>query len=581
MDIFAVIRLFGGLALFLFGMTIMGDSLEKQGAGKLKGILENLTSNPIKSVLLGAAVTAIIQSSSATTVMVVGFVNSGIMKLSQSIGVIMGANIGTTVTAWLISLTGISADSGILRFVEPTNLSFALAIIGIILYMFCGKANKKDIGSIFLGFTILIVGMDFMSAAVKPLADFPEFQNILTMFNNPILGVLSGAILTGILQSSSASVGILQALSVTGGIYFSNAIPIILGQNIGTCITAMISSVGTSKNARRAAVVHLSFNVIGTTIFLALFYSINAIVGFPFFDDVIDKTGIAIVHTVFNIFCTLLLLPFTKQLEKLACLIIRDDDKDEDISPLDERLFEAPAIAINQARRVTVDMANVAKETLLASLPLLTEYDAKIAAQIRESESKVDKYEDMLGTYLVKLSRKNLSMKDSHEISLLLHTIGDFERISDHAVNLIEVAEEIHTKKVSFSEQAESEISKMCDALRDILSLTVTAFAEGDLSAAKNVEPLEQVVDELKLIMKNGHIKRLQADRCTIESGFIFSDLITNCERVADHCSNIAICMLRINDDSLNTHEYLAGIKDHKDTSFDSAYREYAKKYNI
>lgn len=581
MDIFAVITLFGGLALFLFGMTVMGDSLEKQGGGKLKGILENLTSNPLGGVLLGAGVTAVIQSSSATTVMVVGFVNSGIMKLSQSIGIIMGANIGTTVTSWLISLTGIESDNFFMQFLKPSNFSFALAVIGIIFYMFCGKAGKKDLGAALLGFTILIVGMDFMSSAVEPLADVPAFQNILLLFTNPILGVLCGALLTAVIQSSSASVGILQALSVTGGVRYANAIPIILGQNIGTCITAILSSVGTNKNAKRAAVVHLSFNIIGTTVFLIAFYSINALVGFSFIDSVIDKTGIAVVHTAFNIFSTLLLLPFTKQLEKLACLIIRDDAKKDKPLLLDERLFEAPAIAITQAKRVTGTMAVVSKSALVDALSLLENYNAETAREIRQKETEVDGYEDMLGTYLVKLSRKSLSMRDSHEISLLLHSIGDFERISDHAVNLIEVAEEIHAKHVTFSEEALKEIGTMKQALSEILTLTVDAFLNEDLEAAKSVEPLEQVVDALKQAMKANHIERLQENRCTIETGFIYSDLITNCERVADHCSNIAVCMLRINDDSLNTHEYLADVKNRGDEQFDAKYKDYAKKYRV
>lgn len=584
MDIFSVITLFGGLALFLFGMTVMGDSLEKQGGSKLKGILERLTSSKLGGVLLGAGVTAIIQSSSATTVMVVGFVNSGIMKLSQSISVIMGANIGTTVTAWLISLTGIESDSLIMRFLKPSCFSFVLAFIGILLYMFYGKAGKKDIGAACLGFTVLIVGMDYMSAAVKPLADVPEFRNILLLFNNPVLGVLTGALLTGIIQSSSASVGILQALSVTGGIHYSNAIPIILGQNIGTTVTALLSSVGTNKNAKRAAVVHLCFNVIGTVVFLVLFYTANAIFAFPFFNKVIDKAGIAVVHTTFNVFSTLLLLPFTKQLEKLACFIVRDDKKGAEQTekkPLDERLFEVPAFAITRAKSVTNDMAVLAENGLIDALGLLENYDAKIAAQVRSGEEKVDSYEDMLGTYLVKLSRESLSGEDSHGVSLLLHSIGDFERISDHAVNLCEVADEIHAKKVAFSPEAVHEIQTMKQALTEILNLTVGAFAHNDLAAARSVEPLEQVVDALGESMKSNHIKRLQENRCTIETGFIYADLITNCERVADHCSNVAVSMLRINDDSLDAHKYLAQVKNHQNEQFETKYNEYAKKYHV
>ncbi len=582
MGLFSLIRLFGGLALFLFGMTIMGDSLEKQSGGRLKKILENLTSNPLKGVLLGAAVTAVIQSSSATTVMVVGFVNSGIMKLSQSIGIIMGANIGTTITSWLISLTGIESDNIFMQLLKPTNFSLVLALVGIILYMFLGNSSsKKDTGAIFLGFTILIVGMDFMSDAVKPLANVPEFQNILLLFNNPLLGVLTGALLTAILQSSSASVGILQALSVTGQIRYSNAVPIILGQNIGTCVTALLSSVGTNKNARRAAVVHLSFNIIGTFSFLVLFYVLNAIIRFPFFGDSIDKFGIAVVHTCFNVVSTLLLLPFTKQLEKLACVIIKDDHKEDKPQLLDERLLEAPAIAINQAKTITDKMAEIAGNSLNSSLSLITSYKKDIAAGIIEDEKTVDNYEDELGTYLVKLSHESLSVKDSHMVSTLLHTIGDFERISDHAVNIIDVAEEIKNKSIKFSKEAQYEIDTMRNALREILKLTVDAFVNNDIDAAMSVEPLEQVVDELKRKMKANHIKRLQENNCTIETGFIYSDLITNCERVADHCSNIAVCMIRINDDRFDTHKYLESVKKGNNEFFDEKFSAFAKKYEI
>lgn len=582
MGLFSVIRLFGGLALFLFGMTIMGDSLEKQSGGRLKKILENLTSNPIRGVLLGMAVTAVIQSSSATTVMVVGFVNSGIMKLSQSIGIIMGANIGTTVTSWLVSLTGIESDNIFMQLLKPTNFSFVLALIGIILYMFLGNNNsKKDLGSIFLGFTILIVGMDFMSEAVKPLADVPEFQRILILFNNPLLGVLTGALLTAIIQSSSASVGILQALSVTGQIRYSNAIPIILGQNIGTCVTALISSVGTNKNARRAAIVHLSFNILGSFSFLILFYVMNAVIKFPFFGDTIDKFGIAVVHTCFNIVSTLLLLPFAKQLEKLACVIIKDDHIVDKPQLLDERFLEAPAVAINQAKRITNKMASIAQNSLESSLDLITSYNKEAALKITEDENTVDNYEDELGTYLVKLSRESLNVKDSHMVSTLLHAIGDFERISDHAVNIRDVAEEIKNKNIKFSVKAQHEIEMMKKALSEILALTVDAFVNENIEAAMSVEPLEQVVDELKRRMKANHIERLQKDGCTIETGFIYSDLITNCERVADHCSNIAVCIIRINDDKFDIHRYLENVKKGNNEYYDDKFRMFTEKYDI
>lgn len=581
MDLFSIIRLFGGLALFLFGMSIMGDSLEKQGGGKLKKILENLTSNPLKGMLLGAAVTAVIQSSSATTVMVVGFVNSGIMKLSQSIGIIMGANIGTTATSWLISLTGIESDNFILQFLKPSNFSFVLAFIGIILYMFMGKHAKKDLGLILLGFTILIVGMDFMSESVKPLSDIPEFQNILLLFTNPLLGVLAGAVLTAIIQSSSASVGILQALSVTGQIRYSNAVPIILGQNIGTCITAMISSVGTNKNARRAAVVHLSFNLIGTFLFLILFYGINYIIGFPFFESVINKPGIAVVHTVFNFFTTFLLLPFANQLEKLACRIIKDDDNGDKLEILDERLFQSPAIAIKQAKNIANKMGELCVKSLVMALSTIKEYNVETVKQVNKLEASVDKYEDTLGSYLVKLSQQNLSVEDSHSVSILLHTIGDFERISDHAVNICEVSAEINSKKIMFSDEAVMEIENIKKALDEILNLTINAFINEDMEMAKSVEPLEQVVDDLKRKMKANHIRRLKENKCTIETGFIYSDFLTNCERAADHCSNIAVCMIRINNNTFDTHKYLESVKNSKDTDFNAKFKYYAEKYQI
>ncbi len=581
MDIFSIIRLFGGLALFLFGMNVMGDALERQGGGKLKAILEKMTSNPLKGVLLGAAVTAVIQSSSATTVMVVGFVNSGIMKLSQSIGIIMGANIGTTITAWLISLTGIESDNVFMQFLKPANFSFLLALIGIILYMFVGKGKKKDLGLAFLGFTVLICGLDFMSEAVKPLADVPEFQNILLMFNNPILGVVTGAVLTAILQSSSASVGILQALSSTGQIRFSNAVPIILGQNIGTCVTAMLSSVGTNKNARRTAVVHLSFNMIGTISFLCVFYLINFIVGLPFINDTIDEFGIAVVHTLFNVFSTIIMLPFTKQLEKLACHIIKDDSTEDKEQLLDERLFEAPAIAISQAKNVTDKMAVISKNSVLSALSILTKHDSEIINRISEDESTVDKYEDKLGTYLVKLSRESLTIEDSHTVSMLLHAIGDYERISDHAVNIAEAAEEIYNKNVIFSEDADSELKNVISALTEILQLTVDSFVSGDLEKAMLVEPLEQVIDVLNERMKANHIIRLQDNKCTIETGFVFNDIITDIERVADHCSNIAACLLRIHEDKLDMHRYLRNVKTAHEGLFDEKYNLFSQKYHI
>lgn len=581
MTIFSLLTLFGGLAIFLYGMNVMGDSLEKSSAGKLKAILENLTSNPIKGVLLGAGVTAIIQSSSATTVMVVGFINSGIMKLSQSIGIIMGANIGTTITSWILSLTGIKSDNPILALFTPVNLSLIMALIGIIPVMFSKSSRKKDLGAICLGFAILMLGMDMMSSAVSPLADMPGFQNILLIFSNPILGVLMGAILTAIIQSSSASVGILQAIATTGSVTYSSAIPIILGQNIGTCVTAILSSIGTTKNAKRSAVVHLSFNIIGTITFLAIYYPLNMFLKFSFADEIISPMGIAVVHSTFNVFSTLIMLPFGKQLEKLAYIIIKDKDVPEKTHMLDERLLATPPIALAECKKIANNMAELSKNTLVDSLELLTNYSEKTAEKIRETEEVIDHYEDKLGSYLVKLSQRSLSLTDSHEVSNLLHSIGDFERIADHAVNLVRTAEEINTKKMKFSESAYKELKIVIAAVKEILENTTTAFENEDLELAKDVEPLEQVIDRIKRILKSRHIERLQKGECTIELGFVLSDIITNIERVSDHCSNIAVCMIQVADDSFKTHEYLNNVKYNDGNHFNEEYQKYKQKYLI
>lgn len=582
MDIFSVLSLFGGLAIFLYGMNLMGDGLEKSAGSKLKTILENLTSSPLKAVLLGLGVTAIIQSSSATTVMLVGFVNSGILKLSQSIGVIMGANIGTTVTAWLLSLTGVQGDNIVMKLLKPDSLSLIAAVVGIILFMFVKSSKKRDIGAILIGFGLLMVGMDMMAGAVEPLKENPNFRNILLLFENPLLGVVTGAVLTAIIQSSSASVGILQALSVTGGITYGNAIPIIMGQNIGTCVTAMISSIGANKNAKRVAVVHLSFNIIGTVVFLAIYYIANlAVGGFSFADDSLSAAGIAVIHTLFNILATAVMFPFIKQLEKLAYIIVKDKDAEETEEILDERLLVTPPVALNQSKSLTDKMAVISKNTLIKSLDLIWDYNEETARNIRENESNIDHYEDKLGTYLVKLSRKSLSLEDSHQVSNLLHTIGDFERISDHAVNILETAEEINVKNIRFSDDAQHEIEVLAAAIKEILENTVKAFVTNDLRLAKQIEPLEQVIDRIKFKLKNRHIQRLQQGECTIETGFIFSDFLTNCERVADHCSNIAVCMIQIADDNFDTHEYLNNIKSHGESSFDEEYRKYKEKYDI
>lgn len=581
MDIFSVFQMAGGLALFLYGMHVMGDGLEKQAGGKLKTILEKLTANPVKGFLLGAAVTAVIQSSSATTVMVVGFVNAGIMKLSQAIGIIMGANVGTTITSWILSLTGLQGDSFWIQLLKPTSFSPIIAFLGIILIMFSKKEGKKDLGSTLVGFAVLMFGMEQMSSAVEPLADVPEFTSILLLFSNPLLGVLCGAILTAVIQSSSASVGILQALSATGSVTYSSAIPIILGQNIGTCVTALISSIGANKNARRAAVVHLYFNLIGTGLFLAVFYLLNGFLHFSFYDQSIDRLGIAVVHTCFNLLSTLTLLPFTKLLEKLAYLTIRDTANDENFQILDERFLASPAVAIHQCQKMAVSMARLAQNSLYQAIGLIGAYDEKIAHSIEEGEDQIDMYEDKLGTYLVRLSSKNLTMEESREISKLLHVIGDFERIGDHAVNILKSAKEMQVKKYVFSGQAQQEISIISSAIEEIVDLATNAFVKNDLYLASKVEPLEQVVDSLKDELRNRHVQRLQNGECTISNGFIFSDLITNYERVADHCSNIGVCILRIAEDSFDTHEYLNHVKDGHDDTFENRYNRYKEKYQL
>ena len=557
MTIFDVFTLLGGLAMFLYGMSLMGDGLEKSAGSRLKGILETAAKTPLRGFLLGAAVTAVIQSSSATTVMVVGFVNSGIMRLSQAIGIIMGANVGTTATAWILSLTGIQGDSFFIRMLKPSSFSPILAVIGIILYMFIKDSRKKDLGTVLLGFAILMFGMETMSGAVAPLKTVPEFQQLFVKFENPILGVLVGAGVTAVIQSSSASVGILQALSSTGAITLGSAIPIILGQNIGTCATAMISSVGTNKNARRTALVHLYFNVIGTVSFLVLFYALHAVFRFRFVEGPADAFSIAVVHTVFNVVATGLMLPFNKLLEKLAYLSIPEDDQKEQFSRLDERLFEAPSVAIGRCHDIAAEMANLAQSSMLRAMSLLDHYDGAMVQQIVADEDLVDQYEDELGSYLVKLSGMNISHKDSMEITELLHNIGDFERISDHAMNVMETAQEMHDKQATFSQEAWVEIGRMKRAIQTIMEMAIESFEKNDLSLAVQVEPLEDVVDDLKIKLRNRHIERLKENKCTIELGFMFSDLLTNYERVSDHCSNIAVSLLTSAQDNMDVHAYL------------------------
>ena len=580
MDLFSILTLIGGLALFLYGMNAMGDGLAKVSGGKLEKILENLTSNPIKAVLLGAGVTAVIQSSSATTVMVVGFVNSGIMKLSQAVGVIMGANIGTTITSWILSLTGIQSDNFIIQMFKPTSFSPVLAIIGVIFILFINDSKKKDIGTIFIGFAILMYGMDMMSSAVKPLAEVPEFTNLLLKFSNPLLGVIAGALLTAVIQSSSASVGILQALCLTGAVPFSAAIPIIMGQNIGTCITAILSAIGAKKNAKRAAAVHLYFNLIGTVIFMTVFYLINAVVGFSFFHQAATPAGIAIIHSVFNVTATIILLPFAKGLEKLACLTIRDKKEDVVVSAEDSFL-EKPAFAVEQSRNAARKMAEESHNALFTALSLVDKYSEEGVERVENMESKVDRYEDELGTYLVKLSHKDISEADSHSLSIMLHCIGDFERISDHAVNIMESAQELYEKGLKFSENAKKDLEVLGQAVEDIVNTAYEVFDKQDMKLAEKIEPLEEVIDELSKEVKRRHVQRLRNGECTIEMGFILSDITTCLERVADHCSNIGVCVTQVNEDLYDTHSHLNIVKSHPDETFYHELEDARIKYQL
>ena len=586
MDFFDVLALIGGLAMFLFGMHVMSDSLAKLSGGKMERILEKLTSNKFKAVLLGGGVTAVIQSSSATTVMVVGFVNSGIMKLSQAVGIILGANIGTTVTSWILSLTGIEGSNFWVQMLKPTSFSPILAIIGIALLMFSKKDKFKDIGTILVSFAVLMFGMDMMSDAVAPLKDSPAFANLFTMFSNPILGMLAGAALTAVIQSSSASVGILQALSSTGAINFASAVPIILGQNIGTCVTALISSTGASKNAKRAAFVHLYFNIIGTIVFMALFYGINAFVHFEFLEGPATEVGIAVVHTVFNVLATAVLLPFSKLLEKLACLTIRDkeDDIKEPVATefmmLDVRFMEKPAFAVDQCIKTANNMAETVRKSIAMAIGLMDNYDAKKADEVSEMENLVDRYEDELGNYLVNLSTKNLSEEDSRTVSELLHTIGDLERMSDHARNIMEAAKEMHDKEMTFSDKARNELQIYTEALRRVVDEAVDAFVRNDWAMARLVEPLEEVIDGLSKELKERHIRRLREGKCTIELGFVLSDITTNCERIADHCSNVAVSVLQVKHTELESHEYLDHLRA-DDPDFKLHYNDFVRIYRL
>lgn len=585
MDIFDVLTMLGGLALFLYGMNAMGEGLAKISGGKLERILEKLTSNRIKAVILGAFVTAVMQSSSATTVMVVGFVNSGIMKLSQAIGIIMGANVGTTITAWILSLSGIESDNLFMQFLKPSNFSPVLAVIGIIFIMFFKSQKKKDIGMILVGFAILMFGMDTMSGAVKPLADVPEFTGVLTMFSNPVLGMLVGALFTAIIQSSSASVGILQALCVTGSVTYGTAFPIIMGQNIGTCVTALLSGIGANKSAKRASLVHLYFNVIGTVVFMTAFYSINSVLAFPFIEMTAGPAGIAVTHSIFNVVATVILLPFIKVIERLAYVTVKEGgeekERHERNALLDERFLERPSFAIQRCKQVAVEMAELSRTAMLNSMSLIEHYDGKLEELVLRDEDEVDRYEDELGSYLVKLSSKNLSQSDSRTLSMILHCISDFERISDHAVNIQKAAEKKKEKKIKFSDKAVAELTVFTRAITDILNLSVDVFSKADDDEARDIEPLEEVIDRLNKKVKKRHVKRLQNGKCTIDAGLLLNEFATNFGRVADHCSNIGVCVIQLKEDAFDTHEYLDTLDKGRDTPFHIKYAAYKNLYKL
>jgi len=579
MDIFSLFTLCGGLAFFLYGMTTMSKSLEKMAGGKLERLLKVMTSNPIKSLLLGAGITIAIQSSSAMTVMLVGLVNSGVMELGQTIGVIMGSNVGTTLTAWILSLSGIESGNVFIKLLKPENFSPVVALIGVILIMGSKKQRRRDIGRIMVGFAILMYGMELMKDSVAPLADMPEFSNILTAFNNPILGVLVGAVFTGIIQSSAASVGILQALALTGAVTYGMAIPIIMGQNIGTCVTALLSSIGVNRNAKRVAVIHISFNLIGTVVGLILFYGGDMLFGFPFLDTAVGAVGIALCHTIFNVFTTVLLLPFSRQLEKLAKKLVRTENPAEQFAFLDPLLLRTPSVAVSECVAMTIRMGELAHKSLLLSLDQIYDYREDRAIEINENEDKLDIYEDRLGSYLIQLSQHGVSMADIHTVSRLLHAIGDFERIGDHAQNIQESAEELHEKDLHFSDAANTELKTLISALKETLEHAFNSFSADDPSIAVAVEPLEETIDYLIEEIRMRHIRRLQAGECTIQLGFVLTDLLTNMERVSDHCSNIAVSVIEEQEEGVSRHAYLSDL--HVAGSFAEKLNSDLEKYKL
>lgn len=585
MDFFNLLTMFGGLAFFLYGMSVMGEGLEKQSGGSLTALLGKMSSNPLKGVALGAAVTAVIQSSSATTVMVVGFVNSGIMQLRQALSIIMGANVGTTITAWFLSLVGIESDNFFVNMLKPSSFSPIIAMVGICLLMFAKSTRKKDVGTIFLGFALLMYGMLLMSNAAAPLAEMPEFANLLVLFQNPLLGLLMGLLMTAVLQSSAASVGILQAVTISGMVSYSAAVPIILGQNIGTCVTAMLSSIGTSKNAKRAALGHLYFNIIGALVFLAGFYGLHFLIDAIPYEESITALDVAILHSLFNIVSTLVFLPFTRQLEKLVCFSIKGDPapvvRTNPADALDERLLLTPGLALNEADKCTLAMGNLGKESLGLSFGLFYKFDRQKADIIEENEDMIDALEDRLGAYLLKLSARSLSQRDTRQSGKILHTISDFERIGDHTCNLLNSAAELHEKKISFSEPAMQDLTMLVRAVEDILQLALDAFRTEQMQYAVRVEPLEEVIDGLCNDLKNRHIERMQKGLCSLEKGFIYQDVLTNLERISDHCSNIAVCVIEIAHDSFDTHEYLHNIKATGEATYVSLYNSYAEQYRL
>ena len=590
MDIFSLLSMIGGLALFLYGMEVLGDGLKKASGGKLEHILEKLTSNKLMAVLLGAGVTAVIQSSSATTVMVVGFVNSGIMKLSQAVGVILGANVGTTVTAWILSLTDVNGSGFFLQLLKPTSFSPILAIIGVCLISMGKKERQKNIGTILIGFAVLMFGMDTMSTAVEPLAEQPEFSHILLMFSNPVLGMLVGLILTAVIQSSSASIGILQALCATGVVSYATAIPIIMGQNVGTCVTALISSAGASKNAKRAALIHLYYNIIKTVAFMAVFYALNAFIHFAFLEEAASALGVAVIHTAFNVAAVIIIFPVSWILEKLAYLTIPETEEErekeaeksrKEIQLLDTRFLSTPGFALEQCKNVAVDMADYSREALFLAIQMLDKFDKASADRVVELENIVDHYEDEIGVYLVKLSSRHLTEKDSQHLSVLLHSIGDFERISDHAINIMEAAKEMHAKELDFSRKAREELDIYTGAIKDIINTSVLVFQEEDLKLAAMIEPMEEVIDYLSVEVKKRHMKRLRKGKCTIEMGFILSDIVTNYERVSDHCSNIALSLLQLNEENFEAHEYQEAISSKDNVAFTTEVKHLKERYQL